>query len=179
MAKTLGGTVTLLFTDLVRSTELLERLGDDEAEPLWRAHFDLLRQARAARGGQEGKTIGDAIRPAFPSAVDALACAVAMQQAMHRYSQAQPREQRLSLRVGLHAGEPIRKGEDYFGRHVVIAQRLCSNAQGGQILISDLVRGLVGSRGSYSFRDLGPLKLKGLAEPMGACEVGWEPAADG
>src|SRR3990172_296673 len=110
MPGTLGGTITLLFTDLVRSTELLEKLGDDEAETLWRAHFDLLRKAVAARGGQEVKTIGDAIMAAFPSALNAVACAIAMQQAKHGYSQRLPSERRLGLRIGLHAGEPIKQG---------------------------------------------------------------------
>ncbi|OGO53269.1 MAG: hypothetical protein A2148_09075 [Chloroflexi bacterium RBG_16_68_14] len=179
MAQASSDTVTVLFTDLVGSTELLERLGDDAAESVRRAHFSLLRHAVAARGGQEVKTLGDGLMVAFSSAIDALACAVAMQQAVHRHNQQQAEEHRLQVRVGLHVGEPIRDEQDYFGMPVVIARRLCDSAQGSQILVSELVRGLVGSRGGHAFRRLGPLTLKGLAEPLPACEVVWEPAVEG
>ena len=157
MPRAPGGTVTLLFTDLVRSTELLERLGDDEYEVLRRTHFRVLRRAVAAQGGQEVKTVGDSLMVVFASALDALACAVAMQQAVHRHNQEQEKEHRLHVRVGLHVGEPIRDAEDYFGTPVVVARRLCDHAQGGQVLASELVRGLAGSRGGYTFRDLDPL----------------------
>jgi class 3 adenylate cyclase/pimeloyl-ACP methyl ester carboxylesterase len=172
------GTVTFLFTDLERSTEILQKLGDDEAQVLWRTHFGLLRTAVAARGGEEVKNLGDGLMVVFASALDALACAVAMQQAVHRHNQQQEERHRLQVRVGLHVGEPIREEDDYFGMPVVVAKRLCDGAQGGQILASDLVRRLVGSRGGHTFRDLGPLSLKGVAEPLSAYEVVWEPAAE-
>jgi class 3 adenylate cyclase/pimeloyl-ACP methyl ester carboxylesterase len=172
------GTVTFLFTDLERSTEILQELGDDEARVLWRTHFGLLRNAVAARGGQEVKNLGDGLMVVFASALDALACAVAMQQAVHRHNQQQEERHRLQVRVGLHVGEPIREEDDYFGMPVVVAKRLCDRAQGGQILASDLVRRLVGSRGGHTFRDLGPVSLKGVAEPLSAYEVVWEPAAE-
>ena len=108
----------------------------------------------------------------FPSALDAVGCAVAMQRAIdlhNRTSDTQP----LSVRVGLHAGEPIREADDYFGTTVVVARKLCDSAEGGQIVVSDVVRVLVGSRGGFSFRPLGTLSLKGLAEPVPACEVRW------
>ncbi|TET51956.1 MAG: adenylate/guanylate cyclase domain-containing protein, partial [Anaerolineales bacterium] len=178
MAETRIGTVTFLFTDLERSTEILQRLGDDEAQVLWRTHFGLLRNALAARGGQEVKNLGDGLMVVFASALDGLACAVAMQQAVHRHNQRQEESHRLQVRVGLHVGEPIREENDYFGMPVVVAKRLCDRAQGGQILVSDLVRRLVGSRGGHTFRDLGPLSLKGAAEPLSAYEVVWEPVAE-
>jgi len=178
MAETRIGTVTFLFTDLERSTEILQKLGDDEAQVLWRTHFGLLRNAVAARGGQEVKNLGDGLMVAFSSALDGLACAVAMQQEVHRHNQHQEEGRRLRVRVGLHVGEPIREEHDYFGMPVVVAKRLCDHAQGGQILASDLVRRLVGSRGGHAFRDMGPLSLKGAAELLSAYEVVWEPAAE-
>ena len=174
MAQARIGTVTLLFTDLERSPEILERLGDDEAQVLWRTHFRLLRYAVAARGGQEVKNLGDGLMVVFSSALDALTCAVAMQQAVHHHNQQQDEDHRLRVRVGLHVGEPIREEDDYFGMPVVVAERLCGQAEGGQILASDLVRRLVGSRGGHAFRDLGPHPLKGIAEPFPAYEVAWE-----
>jgi class 3 adenylate cyclase/pimeloyl-ACP methyl ester carboxylesterase len=178
MAEIRIGTITFLFTDLERSTEILQRLGDDEAQRLWRTHFRLLRNAVAVGGGQEVKSLGDGLMVAFASALDALACAVAMQQTVHRHNEHDDESHSLQVRVGLHAGEPISQEDDYFGMPVVIAKRLCDRAQGGQILASELVRGLVGSRGGHTFRDLGPLLLKGTGAPVSAHEVEWEPIAE-
>ncbi len=110
----------------------------------------------------------------FAGALDALNCAVAMQQAVRQENQKQDEERRLRLRVGLHVGEPVLEEGDYFGTPVVVARRLCDCAQGGQIRSSDLVRKLVGSRGGFAFRELGKLELKGIQEPVAACEVLWE-----
>jgi class 3 adenylate cyclase len=168
-----AGIVTLLFTDLVGSTELLERVGDDAAERVRRTHFGLLREAVASRCGEEVKNLGDGLMVVFPSAVEAVGCAVAIQQAVARHNQetgAVPFE----VRVGLHVGEPVRDEGDYFGKSVVVAKRLCDAADGGQILASELVQGLVGSRGGHSFRPLGLVTLKGLAEPLATLAVDWE-----
>ena len=78
--------VTLLFTDLVGSTALLDELGDDEAERLRRVHFGLLRECRPSHAGQEVKSLGDGLMVAFPSAVDAVGCAIGIQQAVHRHN---------------------------------------------------------------------------------------------
>ncbi len=172
-----GGIVTLLFTDLVGSTELLGELGDDEAERFRRVHFSLLRDVAVAHSGQEVKNLGDGLMVAFPSAVDAVSCAIGIQQAVHRHN-ARQGDDRLRVRVGLNIGEPIRDEADYFGTPVVIAKRLCDQAAGGQILASELLRALVGSRGSFGFRSCGPIALKGLPEPLPACEVVWEPATE-
>ena len=172
-----GGVVTLLFTDLVGSTELLGQLGDDEAERLRRVHFGLLRDVAAAHGGQEVKNLGDGLMVAFSSAVNAVSCAVAIQQAVHRQN-ARQGDGRLDVRVGLSVGEPIRDEGDYFGTSVVISKRLCDAAEGGQVLASQLLRELVGSRGGFGFRACGSLVLKGISEPVAACEVVWEPAPE-
>jgi class 3 adenylate cyclase len=174
MSRAPSSIVVLLFTDLVSSTELLERLGEDAGEELRRTHFSLLREVVNARGGEEVKNLGDGLMVVFPSAVDALGCAVAMQQAVHGHDQL-----RSQVRVGLHVGEPIRDEGDYFGLPVSIAMRLVNSAEGGQIIASDLVRRLVGSRGGFTFRDLGPLQLKGVAEPLPACEIAWAPLEAG
>ena len=169
--------VTLLFTDLVGSTELLSELGDDEAERFRRVHFGLLRDVATAHRGQEVKNLGDGLMVAFASAVNALGCAVGIQQAVHRHNARQGNE-RLKVRVGLNIGEPIRDEDDYVGTPVVIAKRLCDKAEGGQILASELLRALVGTRGGFAFRSCGPIALKGISEPLPAAEVEWEPAPE-
>jgi class 3 adenylate cyclase len=139
--------VALLFTDLVGSTALLERLGDDVAEKLRRTHFSLVRRAVSAAGGNEVKTLGDGLMAVFSSPVQATRCAVDVQRTIDEYNRGQAVGHELHLRVGLHAGEPIEDEGDFHGTSVVIARRLCDAAQGGQILASQLVAGLVGSRG--------------------------------
>jgi class 3 adenylate cyclase/tetratricopeptide (TPR) repeat protein len=170
------GTVTMLFTDLVGSTELLDQLGDERAEELRRTHFRLLRDAVAAQGGKEVKNLGDGLMVVFPSAVDAVRCAVKMQEAVDEHNRTHAGA-RLGVRVGLNVGEPIRGEDDYFGTPVVVAKRLCDSASGGQILASELVRALIGSRGGYDFRKSGSLELRGLSDPVPAYEIAWEPAA--
>ncbi|MCA1841943.1 MAG: AAA family ATPase, partial [Actinobacteria bacterium] len=177
-ATAMGGPeiVTLLFTDLVGSTQLLEQLGEEAAEELRRVHFGLLRDAVSAHGGSEVKNLGDGLMAVFGSAVDGVTCAVAIQQrvAAHNRAGAGPT---LSVRVGLHLGEPIRSENDYFGTAVVVARRLCDVAHGGQILASQLVADLLGSRRAFRFTSVGTVRLKGLADPLAAFEIDVEGAA--
>jgi len=166
--------VTLLFTDVVGSTDLLQSLGDDPAEAVRRSHFRLLRDVVANHGGHEVKSLGDGLMVVFGSALDALRSAVAIQRAVTKNNRSEGGPP-FEVRVGLHAGEPIRDGDDYFGTAVVVAKRLCDAAQGGQILATQLLAGLVGSRGGFDLRRLGPLELKGIVEPVLTVEVVWGP----
>jgi class 3 adenylate cyclase/DNA-binding CsgD family transcriptional regulator len=168
-----AGVVTLLFTDLVASTELLARLGDDAAEDLRRVHFDLLRTAISTGGGEEVKTLGDGLMVAFTSSLQAIRSAVAIQRATETHN-SRHSDRPLRVRIGLHAGEPVQADDDYHGTAVVVAKRLCDMAEGGQILASELVRELVGSRGGFSFRSAGRLRLKGLPDPVAASNVEWQ-----
>jgi class 3 adenylate cyclase/tetratricopeptide (TPR) repeat protein len=163
-----SSTVTLLFTDLVGSTQLHERLGDEAADVLRRRHFQLLSDAVAGAGGREVKRTGDGVMAVFPSAVDAVSCAVAIQQAVEDVQDGQ-----LAVRVGINAGEVTAEDGDYYGTPVNVAARLCDAAAPGQVLVSDLVRGLAGNRGGHRFAGLGSVRLKGLHEPVRVWEVRW------
>jgi len=170
-----SGVVTFMFTDLVGSTELLVRLGDEAADALRRRHFAALRDAVRAHAGTEVKNLGDGLMVAFASPAEAVRAAIDIQQAAADPRAGEP----LGIRVGIHAGEPITEQDDFFGTPVVIAQRLCARAEGGQILVSALVQALVGSRVAATFEPLGGLALKGLAAPVEAAVVRWvapEPA---
>jgi class 3 adenylate cyclase len=168
--------VTLLFTDLVASTELLARVGDDAAEELRRIHFGILRRAIDAASGEEVKTLGDGVMAAFASSLQAMRSAVDIQRAVDDHNRRQSGPP-LRVRIGLHAGEPVQADDDFHGTAVVVAKRLCDAAEGGQILASDVVRSLIGSRGQFSFRPAGRLRLKGLPEPVPAVTVEWRPDA--
>jgi class 3 adenylate cyclase/tetratricopeptide (TPR) repeat protein len=167
-----GGLVTILFTDLVGSTELLSRAGDEDAQRIFRAHRHLLSDAVAAHGGHEVKWLGDGLMVAFPSAADAIGCAIDMQRASRRLVEGE----QLTVRVGLNAGEALRDVDDYFGTPVVVARRLCDRAEGGQILCTETVAGLLAGRAGFGFTELGKLALKGVPEPVAACEVRYEVA---
>jgi len=172
-----GEIVSVLFTDLVGSTQLLDRLGDDAGESVRQAHFGLLREAVRSRRGHEVKNLGDGLMVVFPSALDALDCAIAIQRRVRRHNQ-QGQGPPLHVRVGVHVGEPIREEGDYFGTTVNVAKRLCDRAAADEILLSQLVVDLVGSRGAFAFRPMGDLELKGFARPVPASALDWEAAPD-
>ncbi len=165
--------VTVLFTDLVSSTELATSVTPDASDRLRREHFAALRGAIATTGGTEVKNLGDGLMVVFRTASVALACAVAMQQAIDRDNR--DRAEQLSIRVGVSCGEATREDGDYFGDPVVEAARLCARAAGGQILAADLVRATAGRRALTSFAAIGALELKGFHEPLETVEVLWEP----
>jgi class 3 adenylate cyclase/DNA-binding CsgD family transcriptional regulator/tetratricopeptide (TPR) repeat protein len=166
--------VAILFTDLVGSTELLDRLGDAAADDLRQTHFALLRQAVSETGGQDVKSLGDGLMVVVPSPVEVLHCAVAMQRAIAEHNERHP-ERSLQVRVGVHIGDPLREEGDFFGTAVAVAQRMCGRAGAGQILASELLADVAGTRGPFQFRRLGPLRLKGLSEPVTAVSVEWVP----
>ena len=173
-----SGLITILFTDLVGSTELASDLGDVAADEMRRDHFASLREAIAATGGTEVKTIGDALMVSYPGAADALSGAATMQRAVERHNR-KLGEGRLAMRVGISAGDAGFEDGDWFGTPVVESSRLCAAASGGQILVSDIVRVLAGSRTELELRSLGELDLKGLPAPLSACEVVWQVASAG
>ena len=168
-------TVTVLFTDLVGSTELSSSLGPQGADELRQTHFGLLRVAIEGAGGTEVKNLGDGLMVVFTSLSRGLACAVAMEQAIERHNRRADRTP-LSLRVGLSAGEATEDNGDYFGDPVIEAARLCAQAKGGQILATQMVKVMVGRHATQEFVAVGDLDLKGLPEPVPTVEVVWEPA---
>src|ERR1700692_1970588 len=139
--------VAILFTDIVGSTELSQRLSAETADDVRRQHFSILRQAIAEAGGTEVKNLGDGLMVVFGSASAALACAVAMQQVVERDNR--EREHSVVLRVGLSGGEVSRENDDYFGDPVVEAARLCATCESGQVLATDIVRGMAGRRSRH------------------------------
>ncbi len=165
-------TVTALFTDIVGSTELSSRLAPEVADQVRQAHFALLRQALAASQGIEVKNLGDGLMAVFRNASAAVACAVAMQQAVEQDNRraAAP----IGLRVGLSGGEVTLENDDYFGDPVIEASRICALCGAGQILTTDTVRTLAGRRSPHHFVGIGEHQLKGLPEPVPVCEVPWE-----
>lgn len=168
-------TSTIVFTDLVGSTELAVRLGHPAYEALRRSHFDALRLAASVHRGREVKSTGDGLVFAFSSASEAVACMIRMQQAADvaaRRNSGAPK-----IRIGASCGETNQDGNDIFGIAVVEAARLCAAALPGQIVASDLVRALTRGLG-YKFVHIGEFTLKGIPEPVLAYAVEWIPRED-
>ena len=170
-------TATVLFTDLVGSTELRGRLGEEAADELRRVHDRLLTQAVERNGGRVLKGLGDGIMASFPGAADAVAAAVAVQQAVDRLNRSAKGSVPLSVRVGMSAGDVAFEDDDVHGTPVIEASRLCAAADGGSILAAEVVRILSGSVGGHTYVSVGPLELKGLDHPVQTVRVAWEPLA--
>jgi class 3 adenylate cyclase/tetratricopeptide (TPR) repeat protein len=170
-----SGTITVLFTDLVGSTELMARLGAEAFDSVRQAHFAALRAAIGRHGGEEVKNTGDGIMVTFGSVVDALLGAVTMQQVTDRQARTGPAP--IVIRVGVSIGEVTFEDGDVFGTPVVEAARLVAAAGAGKILTTAIARALAGGRAELEFVDLGPLVLKGLPDAVPVCEVVWQPSA--
>src|SRR5207247_1647003 len=163
--------VSVLFTDIVGSTELRSRIGDEAADELRRQHFAALAAVVAGHAGELVKTQGDGLMAVFDSVNAAVACAGAMQQVVERDNRRNGHD--LAIRVGMSIGEATAEDGDFFGTAVIEAARLCSVAEGGQILANDLLRLLIGSRSQQSMIPCGSRILKGLPQPVEVCDVEW------
>ncbi len=165
-----SGTVTFLFSDIEGSTNLLKVLGDAYGDVL-SDHRRLMRTSFSERGGVEIDTQGDAFFFAFPRARDAVAAAVEGQRlhVSHEWPHGHP----VRVRMGLHTGEPALSTEGYLGMDVVRAARLCTVGHGGQVLLSETTRALVGNSlpEGVLVHTLGERRLKGIDEPERVFEL--------
>jgi class 3 adenylate cyclase/predicted esterase len=166
-----GSPLTVLFTDITSSTALTQRLGDAKAQDLVRAHNTIVRDSLKAHGGSEIKHTGDGIMASFAAASRGLECAVAIQRAVAAHVEQHP-DSPLGVHVGLNAGEPVAEEDDLFGTAVQLARRICDQADGGEILASDVVRQLVAGKG-FLFADRGDVALRGFEDPVRIYEVRW------
>ena len=154
-----SATTTVLFSDIVGSTEFLSRLGDQAWDDARREHFSVLRATLADHDGAEVKNTGDGIMAVFSSVVDGVNCAVAMQQ---RSVLVQAGGRPVAIRIGLAMGEALSDQGDWFGTPVVEAARLCAIAGASESWTTSLVHLLAGSQSSAKFVDVGERTLKGF-----------------
>jgi class 3 adenylate cyclase len=155
-----SGTAIILFADIVDSTALTERIGDDTFREKARGLDEAMRDAIRTNGGSpvEGKTLGDGVLAVFTSAKQAIACA----QACHEAASAAG----LSLHAGIHAGDVIREADNVYGGAVNIAARVAAAAHAGETLVSGTVRDLARTSAGVSFEDRGEQALKGIDDPV-------------
>ncbi|HWC48421.1 MAG TPA: AAA family ATPase [Solirubrobacterales bacterium] len=170
------GVAVVLFSDLVDSTGLLARLGDDRMDRLRRAHVEDVNKAVVASGGRVVKTLGDGVMSSFDSALGALRAAAQIQASVAKLDAAHGGIG-VAARVGVAAGEPIPDGEDLHGMTVVIASRLSSAAGTGEVLVQDLVQELVASRDGAVLEEARDYELKGVPQPVRAARLRWRELA--
>jgi len=169
-----GGLRVILFSDLEQHTAMMQRLGDERGRELLREHEIITREALAAYGGAEVKTMGDSFMASFSSATRALECAIAIQKAFaDRNATA---DEPLRVRVGLSAGEPIAEDDDLFGSSVILAARIADQAKGGEIVLANVVRELAAGKG-FLFADRGEIVLRGFEDPVRLYELKWDQQA--
>lgn len=159
----------IMFTDIVDSTGMTARLGDLRAVEMTRAHDSLVRRALNDKRGREVKHTGDGIMASFDEVGAAVDCARNIQQAFDAFNLAS--KEKLRVRIGLDAGEPIADSNDLFGSTVQTAARLCQAAEPDTIVVSGAVSDLILNR--FSLVSLGPKTLKGFVHPIPAFEVNW------
>jgi class 3 adenylate cyclase len=166
------GTVTILFSDIEGSTALLERLGDQRWVEVLREHRTIVRGQLQAFGGYEVSSQGDGFMLAFSSARRALQCAITTQRAFEAYNSTHP-DTPVRVRMGLHVGETIKEGDDFLGKAVHYAARIADQANGGEILVSSLVKELTDSAGDITFENGRSVELKGLSNAGHVYSVVW------
>jgi len=161
------GMAVILFTDIADSTSLTERLGDSAFRARARELDTSLRSVIRECGGTpvEGKVLGDGVMAVFTSARQAIDCALSCNAAAEGTG--------LQLHLGIHAGDVIREGNNVYGGAVNIAARIAGASAPGEILASDIVRGLARTSAGVSFDDRGEHELKGIGEPQRLYQVTW------
>lgn len=156
------GRVTILFSDIEGSTTLNDKLGDRAWVRLLARHDTLVRRAVEAHGGQVVKTQGDGFMVAFGPAEDAVGAALAVQHDLSGWRS----NPRVRVRIGIHRGSVLHRDNDLFGRNVAYAARVASLADGGEVLVSEAVVGVLTADERTSLLDpdgTREVELRGIA----------------
>jgi len=159
---TADGKVAILFSDIEESTALNERVGDRAWVKLIGEHDKMVRKLVKQRSGHVVKSQGDGFMIAFAQAEQAVRCGIDIQHELQRDS-LRRRHNGIRVRIGIHLGRSVRRGDDLFGRNVAMAARVAGQAGGGEILVSETVRDAVRDCDGISFDDGREAELKGFS----------------
>lgn len=170
-----SNTVTILFTDMVGSTDMTQIMGDVAAQDVVRAHNTIVRRALAEFDGKEVKHTGDGIMASFEDPLNSVKAAIDIQIKSQEHTARWPRLP-LHLRIGMNTGEPIIEENDYFGSTVQIAARVCAAADDAQVFLSDATFNLIAPTSGVRFFNHGPRPLKGVKDPPVLFEAVWNEA---
>lgn len=156
------GRVVILFSDIEESTALNERIGDRAWVKLISSHDKLVSDLVQQRSGHVVKSQGDGFMIAFARAEQAVLCGLDLQRALRREAN-RKRHEEIRVRIGIHMGRSVRRGDDLFGRNVAMAARVAAQAVGGQILVSQPVRDALSDSDGIRFDDGRNVELKGFS----------------
>jgi class 3 adenylate cyclase len=162
-------TRAFMFTDIVKSTDLIGAIGDDAWEDLLAWHDQTLRSLFAAHGGDVAHHTGDGFFVAFEDPRSALTCAVAVQRALAEHRRAHGFAP--LVRIGVHTAEATRRGQDYSGGEVHKAARIAALAEGGEIIAS--IDTLAAADGEFTVTESREVTVKGVAGPVQVARVEW------
>ena len=151
------GNVAILFSDIEESTALNERIGDRAWVRLIGRHDKLIRRHVKSHRGHVVKSQGDGFMVAFAEPEQAVRCSVDVQRELRK------RPNGIRVRIGIHVGKSVRRGDDLFGRNVAMAARVAAEADGGQTLVSEAVRDAVATGDDIAFADGCDVELKGFS----------------
>ena len=158
-----------MFTDIVRSTSLVEAIGDEAWAALLRWHDETLRRLFDTHGGNEANHTGDGFFVAFDDGLPAIDCAVAIQRTLaeHRQQHGFAPE----VRIGVHVGSGTRSGQNYHGKDVHAAARIAALGEAGEIFVSRAA--LPDSQLRYDVSEPRSIALKGVSRPVEVVSIGW------
>lgn len=156
------GRVVILFSDIEESTALNERIGDRAWVRLISSHDKLVSGLVKRRSGHVVKSQGDGFMIAFARAEQAVRCGIDLQSELHRNAK-RKRHEDIRVRIGIHMGRSVRRGDDLFGRNVAMAARVAAQAVGGQILVSEPVREALRDCDDIRFDEGRDVELKGFS----------------
>ena len=162
----------IFFTDMVGSTAMTQKLGDDAAMMILEQHDTTVRAALQTHGGREVKHTGDGIMASFASVAGSVRSAIEIQRSLNDHNQAHP-DEALYVRIGLCAGEPVEKDADLFGASVQLAARICDHAQTAEIQVTRTVEELCLGKG-FHFENPQEVTFKGFDEPVKIATVIWQ-----
>lgn len=157
-----SGTITIVFSDIESSTERATSMGDAAWMKVLSAHNGIIERQVEQWKGTIVKNQGDGFMLTFGGARRALRAMIGVQEDLERFALDNP-AQGVRVRVGVHTGEVIAEDGDIFGKHVMLAARVGGLAEGGEILVSSLVREIASARGDLSFGEPRTVALKGIA----------------
>jgi len=164
--------ITVMFIDIEDFGAMSEKLGPEQTRDVLDAYTAIVREHVAVFGGSEVKSIRDGYMLAFPSPVDALRSAVAIQRAYADYNSAHP-EEPVRVRMGLNTGEAAQESEELVGNSFIVAARIADLAQGGSVLISPALKEVAESTGEFTFDGGRDLDLEDLPGLRRVYEVMW------
>ena len=153
-----------MFTDIVDSTAMTARLGDERSVEMVRAHDSIVRRSLKNANGSEVKHTGDGIMASFTKTINAVNCARSILSSLETFNMASA--EKLNLRIGMDAGEPVADSNDLFGSTVQLAARLCAAADKNSIFVTEAVRAFASSAAEMIGR--GTREMKGFSQGAGA-----------